>query len=540
MPAREGQDEKRRAERLGARGRIALLDDRMPLLKFFGFGFWVAWFSVAYKSSVWVNGVEATATVVSSMFFASTISHACTLLVMAVFYRRVAAFAQRLWFVVGGGLVAALGCVLIIAAGPAFLPSQALFFVGSALTGIGTAALALNAGLLLCSVRPRRALKIILYCELVAALVQFMVLGLPQPWSGALFVLLPLVSAACFAVGLTKRAVPAVSESQRLKPARAFYRFLVVVGILGVTAYFGKGMYQVVVSPAQLAENGSVTAFVTAVCLVVFVIAAALKSSDFNFGHLFYPMALVIIFSLLLTHFFPSNVSASVVLSGVAFELFDVLMWYLFSYIVFQSKASAVLVVALGRAVIALGVTVGNALGAVSMTADVNALPASTVVFVILFVAAVAVFFLFPEKQVDRLLLPIPDEDEPDATVDDAADGSLDGANDAATANRHASGAKPTDGGEGDGATGGTARVGRWKRACLRLAGEAQLTEREREVLMLLARGRGSQSISDELTISLYTTRAHTRNIYAKLDVHSRQELADRVRACAEDEGSCA
>ncbi len=46
----------------------------------------------------------------------------------------------------------------------------------------------------------------------------------------------------------------------------------------------------------------------------------------------------------------------------------------------------------------------------------------------------------------------------------------------------------------------------------------------------MLASGYGSQSISDELTVSLYTTRAHTRNIYAKLDVHSRQELADRVR----------
>lgn len=47
----------------------------------------------------------------------------------------------------------------------------------------------------------------------------------------------------------------------------------------------------------------------------------------------------------------------------------------------------------------------------------------------------------------------------------------------------------------------------------------------------MLARGRGSQSISDALTISLYTTRAHTRNIYTKLDIHSRQELIDKVNS---------
>lgn len=523
MLEREGQGERRR----GAAGCLALLDDRLPLLKFFGFGFWVAWFGVAYKSSVWVNGVEATASVVSDMFFASTVAHACTLLVMALLYRRVAAFAQRTWFVVGGGFVAALGCVLVILAGPAFVPSRVVFSVGSVLTGVGTAALSLNAGLLLCSVRPRRALNIILYCELLAALVQFMVLGLPQPWSGALFVLLPLVSAACFTVGLAKRVVPAVSESQRLAPARAFYRFLVVVGILGIAANFGKGAYQAVVSPAQLAGDGSVTTFVTALCLAAFVVAAALKSQDLNFGHLFYPMALVIIFSLLVPYFFPVNASVGVVLAGVAFELFDVLMWYLFSYIVFQSKASAVLVVALGRAVIAFGVTAGNALGTLCATVQVDALPVSTVVFVILFVAAVAVFFLFPEKQVDRLLLPIPDEDEPGASGEapTASEGAM---------GTGAAGANADGGGTAAADIDGGSRHGRWKRACLRLGDEAQLTEREKEVLVLLACGRGSQSISDELTISLYTTRAHTRNIYAKLDVHSRQELADRVRAYAD------
>lgn len=57
------------------------------------------------------------------------------------------------------------------------------------------------------------------------------------------------------------------------------------------------------------------------------------------------------------------------------------------------------------------------------------------------------------------------------------------------------------------------------------------LTDRESEVFIRLAKGRGSQSISDELVVSLYTTRAHTRNIYTKLDVHSRKELMDKATA---------
>lgn len=482
--------ERQRARRsLGAWA--SLLDDRMPQLKFFGFGFWVAWFGVAYKSSVWVDGVEATASVVSDMFFASTVAHAVTLLLFAALSKRTAAIAQRPWFVMGGGVAAAVGCVLIILAGPAFIPSRVVFTVGSALTGVGT-----------------------------AALMQFMVLGLPQPYSAALFVALPLVSAVCFAVGASKPAVPVASESERLKPVPTFYRFLLVVGILGVAANFGKGLYQVLVSPLQLSEDGSITAFVTAVCLIVLVIVVAVKERALNFGHLFYPMALVIIFSLLVTYFFPGSASVGVVLSGVAFQLFDVVMWYIFSYVVYQSKASAVLVVALGRAVIAFGVTAGNAVGSACATMDANALPLSTVVFVILFAAAVAVFFLFPERQVDRLLLPIPDEDAPSVQRAAAGEGAGEGVATSATDGA----AEPEE----------ATRHGHWKQRCLELGDEAQLTEREKEVLVMLARGYGSQSISDALTVSLYTTRAHTRNIYAKLDVHSRQELADRVRAYVE------
>lgn len=48
------------------------------------------------------------------------------------------------------------------------------------------------------------------------------------------------------------------------------------------------------------------------------------------------------------------------------------------------------------------------------------------------------------------------------------------------------------------------------------------LTERELEVLTLLARGRSTREIADELSISVSTTRNHIQNILHKLQVHSR------------------
>ncbi|MEG0990588.1 MAG: helix-turn-helix transcriptional regulator [Gordonibacter sp.] len=53
------------------------------------------------------------------------------------------------------------------------------------------------------------------------------------------------------------------------------------------------------------------------------------------------------------------------------------------------------------------------------------------------------------------------------------------------------------------------------------------LSKRETEIAALLLAGRSRPYIRDELTISLNTVHAHTRNIYTKCDVHSQREFMD-------------
>jgi LuxR family maltose regulon positive regulatory protein len=57
------------------------------------------------------------------------------------------------------------------------------------------------------------------------------------------------------------------------------------------------------------------------------------------------------------------------------------------------------------------------------------------------------------------------------------------------------------------------------------------LSEREIEVLQLIAEGLTNQEIASRLFLSQHTIKAHTRNIYGKLDVHSRTEAVARGRA---------
>jgi LuxR family maltose regulon positive regulatory protein len=57
------------------------------------------------------------------------------------------------------------------------------------------------------------------------------------------------------------------------------------------------------------------------------------------------------------------------------------------------------------------------------------------------------------------------------------------------------------------------------------------LSERELEVLQLIADGLTNQEIASRLFLSLNTVKVHTRNIYGKLGVNNRTSAVARARA---------
>ncbi len=57
-----------------------------------------------------------------------------------------------------------------------------------------------------------------------------------------------------------------------------------------------------------------------------------------------------------------------------------------------------------------------------------------------------------------------------------------------------------------------------------------ELTEREREILSLIARGESNAAIAERLTISVKTVRNHVSNIYGKMQVADRAQAAIRAR----------
>lgn len=58
-----------------------------------------------------------------------------------------------------------------------------------------------------------------------------------------------------------------------------------------------------------------------------------------------------------------------------------------------------------------------------------------------------------------------------------------------------------------------------------------RLSARETEVMEYIARGYTVARTAEELIVSENTIRTHSKRIYAKLDVHKKQELVDMLKA---------
>ena len=73
--------------------------------------------------------------------------------------------------------------------------------------------------------------------------------------------------------------------------------------------------------------------------------------------------------------------------------------------------------------------------------------------------------------------------------------------------------------GEGGLATGDLAAVVRF------VATEREVTQRESEVMLLLAEGKSRRAVCEALSVSPDTVKTHVRHLYAKLGAHSKTDV---------------
>ena len=59
----------------------------------------------------------------------------------------------------------------------------------------------------------------------------------------------------------------------------------------------------------------------------------------------------------------------------------------------------------------------------------------------------------------------------------------------------------------------------------MRIVDNNLLTEREKEIILLILEGKTKQEIADSFCLSVSTIKSNVENIYRKFDVHNKAEL---------------
>lgn len=391
--------------------------------------------------------------------------------------------------------------------------------VAMAGTGLGTAFVCLRVGLVTSRLSGTEACITISSAALLSFLIYFAVKGAPGDISIVLVSLLPFASVFC------SFCVPdEVSESDPLEeaisidklPRGFFVRLVLAVCAFALAAGVSKGIGMIVVSGAST----PIECIISIVCIAGFILGLCLllRTRNFNVSSLYLPIGLLMAFAMLVTPVLGSPDIVQSAITGVLYNIFVIVVWCLLVDLAGRTTLAPTRVFGFGRGASALGTTVGvvvvmlnQGLFSGDSVYYVAYLAVMSVLLVLAFTLALSTGTI--ERALDVMLAK-----QEQQAVERLSQRSAEGQ----------AASVPAVGEERTGAP-EEAPGALFDRACTTLASEAKLTARETEVLALLARGRTIGYVADELVIAPNTAKGYVKNVYAKLGIHSRQELIDAV-----------
>lgn len=483
---------------------LASIDRQAPSLTYLGLGCWIAWNTIAFSGSFWLHETDSS-NITENLMLVHLLACFVTLALVALFANRISGWVAKNRTTLTGGVVAAVGTFLLCnaraevlgAAVPHYVLTT-LFTTGCVLSGTGTTMLFVRAAALFGTLAPHRALYRLAQCQLFSIAIYFVLNGCPQPLAVAAFIALPLLGAALFAV----RRRDVRGEKQVLTtPVELTRKFWVLLASIGLcsTALELIRAYVLISVPPSFAIGANITSLLVEIPLMatIMVVVLLARSRRDGFAKLYSIAACALTVLIVCIAMFSLNTPAVAAGAWVVCTCYNMVVWAMLYYLVYQWRAGALRIMALGNAALSGGTLVASLLAMAYQASHISDGVMKVIIAVIGVAVLVDVLFVFSEKQINSMLLPVDEGDEPAAENDTTA---------------------------------GVKQPGKWKLACEEVAHAAGLSARETEVFISLARGRTAQEIADRDVVSIYTVRAHTRSIYAKLDVHSKKELTALVQ----------
>lgn len=516
------------------RGRTTLgsqLAALWPGLPSLGFAALLAWQLLLADTGTWISNVDAegAALVSGSLLIglqANLFSLGAVVLLASVplqnHFRRL---LESRYFTFAASFTGILGVASVIFSGPYFfagpnmLNIQGLFSFGAAVCGIAYGMLILKSAKLFSNMEPAKVLVYYLLADLVAGLVYSVIMcnnfyapfeGSP-PLSGiiGLFVL-PTVSALLLNVkvgGGTPQTPAAVSRGIRGLPS-GFWKLLAALAVFSLATSFACGWSAQLESLQHIQTSSRLLVLAEMAFDVALLLMAVRFLKHIAFDKLYLLAMVGIALALTVYPMLDAGKSMPSLLVEFLVAIFNLVIWCLLSYVAFKREASAMAVFGLGYGCIAAGKALGWNLSrtffALRDTINVEIVSLGLAIIVLVFVAVV-----FNARDFAAIF-------SPDAETEFNLRSLI------SHLTRQQRGSSPTEAKHGGQP---------WKKACARLAQETGLSARETQIMELLSKNMSAEQIASTLVISTNTVRTHTHNIYAKLDVHSRQELVERVKA---------
>lgn len=525
-----------------------------PAAKYLPYAFWRAWFLVMYSSPLWLMfALPDGAAPALHMHYVSTACFVAASVALAVCHVRAVGLLSSKPFMVLCGLGASVGVALEFAALALFhTPGCPLFWVGAALTGLGTAPIALRAGQIYAASRIATAVIATLLSDVAAGLIFFFAVG-TWPAIGLLVaVSLPLLAALTLVAASPggDDTDDAASPESPHAPVRPFAYFLVAAFLIGGVAFLQNSLGSSWFTQANIDEGSilgvSLLIFVSFGLAVVFAAVRQVRLEA-----LYRPVILFLSACVLVAYLLNLGSPAAIGGTLLAYCLFSSFVWVLMAYLGHGRYFSPVQVFGYGRAVYAAGSLVGGLVGVyllpyVETTQGIPAIAVAMVGILLLCVVAIrprdlaSILALSEEGPETEAVFGAPGEgaeergegsgrgaglgEEGARLVEDTgrvadATGRAGGVSADAAATLAATSDSPAP-------EGLTPRIYP-KTSPVALAADAKLSPREMEVFALMRAGRDAAYIAESLCVSRNTAKTHIRNIYGKFGVHTRQEFVD-------------
>lgn len=459
------------------------------------------WFTPAVFPQRAGIGVNA-----DSSWLISLVGVTLTLLLTPLVLRDNQPLSSHRWMIVVAPAITAVGTIFIAVNSLDIVSVPLLSATGSVITGLGSGWLWIMIGELYSRLDPD-------YVEVFAPASAFVIVAAIIPISAMNGIvasisvsLLPIISAVLLVLAFSDEHVSPPVPVRPPAETPDFWPYFIRIGLGSMVTYTAIAFVWSRVSSVGLQSVGQgfqVPFLIAALSAGAFALYSIRYSRRLDILTLYRWMPPFLVIALALLSAKSAWAQALAYVSSTIAQLgFDIMIWIFFTDVAHKGLKSPAISLGMSRGFVQVGVTVGSAVGIVSARwMSDGAVQATTLSLVLICVLIVATSFM----QERRELTGRP------AGARDAADTAIESTqSEAASLSEQLSSASIEE-------------------ACDELAERHGLSPREREVLGYLVRGRSLPYIREQLVLSKNTIDTHAKNLYRKLDVHSRQELIDLV-----------